>query len=231
MMPDGSERGTWGAPLLEALSRIPQDRPAAVLMRHSVRGPITDVLRPLDVPLSPEGRQAARALGRALPHRRVVLTYSPVPRCADTAFQLAEGVRESGGVAIDDGADDRLGGPYVFDATDVALRAAALGPAFMTEWREGRLPTAIIEPLSKAARGQLDRALAALARARPGELHVLVSHDWNLLAVREDVFDVHHEDAGWVDFLDGLVAVPDGTGARLVAACARPRPFPEVLLA
>jgi hypothetical protein len=31
-----------------------------------------------------------------------------------------------------------------------------------------------------------------------------VSHDWNILVLRELLLGVLHEDAGWLNFLDGL---------------------------
>lgn len=220
----------WGAPLLAALARLPLDAPAAVLMRHSARGPITDILRALEIPLSPEGVAVARVFGRALPHRHVLLRHSPVPRCAQTAECVAEGVREAGGIAVLQGPDDRLGGPYVVDSLAVALKSAELGSGFVTAWREGHLPATIIQPLADAAREQLGCALEALRGAGPGELHILVTHDWNVLTVREATLGVRHEEAGWVDFLDGVVVVRNGEGIRLVAACARPEPFAEVLL-
>jgi hypothetical protein len=44
------------------------------------------------------------------------------------------------------------------------------------------------------------------------DLHV--SHDWNIIVLRELVCGVRHEDAGWLDFLDGVVFTPTAAGLR-----------------
>jgi hypothetical protein len=53
-----------------------------------------------------------------------------------------------------------------------------------------------------------------LCHAKQG-LVVLVTHDWNLLAVREELFGLRHEDDRWPGFMDGFVIWRDGVGIRV----------------
>jgi hypothetical protein len=39
---------------------------------------------------------------------------------------------------------------------------------------------------------------------------MLVSHDWNVLTVREHLLGLMWEEHGWVDFLDGVVMRQEG---------------------
>jgi len=79
--------------LLLGLQMIPRDRPVALLMRHSIRYPITDPALNYKVGLTPEGIELAVAFGGLLagqfaPGR---LASSPVGRCVDTANAISRG--------------------------------------------------------------------------------------------------------------------------------------------
>ena len=50
----------------------------------------------------------------------------------------------------------------------------------------------------------------AAASLRWGDLHVLVTHDWNVLSVREGFMGMRHERDGWPDFMDGVVVTRAG---------------------
>jgi hypothetical protein len=69
---------------------------------------------------------------------------------------------------------------------------------------DGRLPSSLFKPRRATALEQIATAENHLRRAATG-LVVLVTHDWNLLAVREELFGLRHEEDWWPGFLDGLV--------------------------
>jgi len=208
----------YGADLLRTLVGV-ADRPGpvAVLLRHSARERLTDTRSSPLVPLSDEGRAAARAFGRGLPPgRRVVLRHSWVDRCRETADRIAEGYREAGGRAEVAGADEPLGASYVRDLDALASLADAQGRGFVRPWLDGTADPAAIAPPAEAAAGMTDRIAALLAGSAPGDLHLLVTHDWNVLVVREVCLGVRHEDVGWADYLDGVVFRPDGGGIEMI---------------
>ena len=62
----------------------------------------------------------------------------------------------------------------------------------------------------KAARDEVARqvllvAAELLGAAPPDTLLVLVTHDWNVMLVREAILGLTHEEVGWLDYLDGLL--------------------------
>jgi len=207
----------YGDPLLRTLAALPPGAPAVALMRHSIRGPVTDLRTAPDVLLTEEGELAARRLGERLGTARPVrLAHSPVRRCAQTAEGIAAGLAGLGGRALLDGERPELGAPYVRDFERIVLAARHYDPhAFVRAWFGGRLPEGIVDDACTAARGMLDAARAELARTPPGALTLLVSHDWNVLLVRELYLGVRHEEVGWLDYLDGVVLVDVGGGLLL----------------
>jgi broad specificity phosphatase PhoE len=216
-VPDGCSRA-HGADLLRTIAGMAdRPEPLAVLLRHSARGRLSDTRSSPLVPLSDEGRAAARAFGRGLPTgRRVVLRHSWVERCRETADLIAEGYREAGGRAEVAGADGPLGASYVRDLDALASLADTLGRGFVRPWLDGTADPAVIAPPAEAAAGMTDRIVRLLADSAPGDLHLLVTHDWNVLVVREVCLGVRHEDAGWADYLDGVVFRPDGGGVEAI---------------
>lgn len=207
----------YGDPLLATLAALPPAVPAVALMRHSIRGPVTDLRTAPDVLLTSEGARAARRLGERLGAARPVrLVHSPIRRCAQTAESIAEGLSAIGGRVHLDGERPALGAPYVLDFERLVEAAGQYDPlSFVRAWFGGRLSPGIVAEARAAARGLLDTALDELARTPSGSLGLLVSHDWNVLLVRELYLGVRHEEVGWLDYLDGVVLVATEGGLEL----------------
>jgi broad specificity phosphatase PhoE len=206
----------WGGRILHAVSRADRAVPLALLIRHSAREAITDMRTALDVPLTPEGEVAAREFGRRLPAGRTVrLRHSPVHRCEITALRIAEGVADAGGVAALDGPSDDLGGPYVLDPSRIALLAEDLAGDFARAWFAGELPADVIRSTADAARDQVGFVARVLGAATVPDLHVLITHDWNVLAIREALMGLRTGRIGWVDYLDGLLVGPVAGGVEV----------------
>ena len=195
--------------ILEPLSSLP-DGPAALMVRHAERYRIEAYTNGFNVPLTDRGHADALQLGGHLaPWSPIELWHSPAPRCADTARRLAEGAIAKGGQARVVGSDERLLGPYLRDVETVLEIAQRLGRGFLRQWFDGHLDPSIIQGRDATARGQLDVVLEKLLVLERG-LVVVVSHDWNILSVRESYMGVRHEDIGWLSFLDGVAMAPAG---------------------
>lgn len=203
--------------ILRALDTLGPASPVALLMRHSERLPVLYSAH-YDVPLTENGRRMAHDLGRALaPRGRIVLYHSFIPRCGETASCIADGAREAGAEATVIGVLDDLAGPYLKDRDAVMDLADTMTPErFLRAWFDGALPEAILAPLHEAAASQLRPVHLALGR-HPDALSVLVSHDWNLMTVREACLGARHEDVGWLPFLDGVAATPAANGGLTLA--------------
>jgi hypothetical protein len=143
-----------------------------------------------------------------------------VERCRQTAELMVEGFRAAGGQAEVAGGDEVLTGSYIRSPEALVALADEMGPRFVRAWLDGKVDPEVIAPIQDAARWHLEVVRRVLSRAAPHEAHVLVTHDWNLLAVRESLLGLRHEEAGWPEFLDGPLFVPEGDRLR-VPCCGR----------
>jgi broad specificity phosphatase PhoE len=193
--------------------------PVAAVMRHAARHPIADPKQPQLAELTAEGCAAAMAFGRQLGEfARLRLFHSPVNRCAHTAQCIAEGAA-SAGVAVEvRGAHPALGIDYIRDLDEAGRLTVQHGEHFVRLWFQGQVPQQVIDPAPALAAMKLAfiRQQLATAAPQPGTLDLHVSHDWNIIILREQLVGVRHEDAGWLTFLDGVTFRNSERGVRAV---------------
>jgi len=111
--------------------------------------------------------------------------------------------------------------PYLKDAC-VLKDADHLGQGFMRAWFEGRFDRRWLLPTPEAADMVLSRVIDGMSSFPEDRLDIHVSHDWEVVLLREELLGVRYEDAGWVDYLSGLafftscgsytVSSPEGQG-------------------
>jgi hypothetical protein len=204
------------ARMLAEIERRTGEGRTIVLLRHSVRLPITTIRLQgaWKTPLTPRGRALAEAFGRALPpDSRVRVWWSPVPRCADTAACLVAGAIAAGVHARLAGDRWKLAASYVHDPAGLVERFAALGPrGFVRAWHGGRLPAELIDPLPGAGAALLRHLLRGSRTAPPGTLDLHVTHDLNVVALLALVRDVNARAFRWPGYLEGVVLAPRGAG-------------------
>ena len=99
------------------------------------------------------------------------------------------------------------------DPDAVLALATQPGAAFLRDWFDGRVSSRLIAPAASAARSMVNDAIAGLGNARAA---ILVSHDWNVMLLREHLFGVRHEEVGDVGYLEGVALVKSQRG---VLAC------------
>lgn len=156
------------------LGETPPDQPVAVLLRHSVRGPLPTGDAGKAVPITPIGATLGRELGALVGSRLRGLHASPLLRCTQTA----EAIRAGAGADVPIVRDRLLGDPGVYVVDDRRARTnwEVLGhEAVMRSLVTGSdiLP-GMADP-DPAARF-LIRHMLTVAGQRPG-LHVFVTHD------------------------------------------------------
>ena len=185
-------------------------RRAALLMRHAERHPVTRLDNHEDVRLTERGHQQAQEAGRTLAalSAHVVLRHSPIERCAETARGIQSGVEGSGARARVGGVLHELGTTYVMDKPRAWALVQEHGGGFSREWFDGRLPPDVFAPRAQAARAQL-RAVDAALGDDVDVMHVMITHDWNLAILREELLGITPERT-WPEFLDGVVVSRDG---------------------
>lgn len=181
--------------------------PVAAVLRHAARHAITDAAHPERAVLTDEGHAAAEAFGVALgDFARVRLFFSPVLRCQQTAEGIARGARQAGAAVEIHGPHESLGIGYTRDRDEFGRLFELHGEHFVRLWCGGELPAHVIDPSDRCAGEILAHIRQRLAEvaATPRALDLHVSHDINIMAVREHVIGLRHEDVGWLNFLDGV---------------------------
>jgi hypothetical protein len=185
----------------------PFDR-ALFLLRHAERGPVTDIGTHASVLLTERGLLDARLLGGLIGRRfgPAAVWHSPVPRCRQTAEALAEGA----GAAVA-GPLAWLGGDFIGgEPAWINAQFAASGhDGFLRLWFDGAYPPARIAPLSEAAGYEMRQAIGHLD-ASTVPLSIGVTHDWNLLLLRERYLGLRHEEVGLPSYLDSVAVLRRG---------------------
>jgi hypothetical protein len=219
-----------GLELLQTLHALPSDAPAAAFLRHAKRFPITDESEPTLAEITPEGAASAEALGAAIRGFDCVrIFHSPVKRCRQTAECIARGLAAAGVPVEVAGPEDALGIDYILDLKEAGRLTVKHGDHFVRLWFTGQIPATVVRAAEEIAVRKLAHLTQRLqdpcARGRRLDLHV--SHDWNIIILRELMLGVCHEQAGWLDFLDGVAFVPESGGLRAVYRdCSVTRPLP-----
>ncbi len=178
----------------------------AIMIRHAERDPITNMSNALDALLTDKGKKDAFDLGQRLTHYSPInLYHSPVPRCQQTAAYILEGFNTTRNSATLTGSIMELGGPYITgNWADITQTIKKYGQSkFVRMWFNNEITPDIIMPLHVAAKIQLKIIAGQL---QSGISAINITHDWNIMIVREYYFNLRHEDIGEPDFLDGFCA-------------------------
>jgi hypothetical protein len=187
----------------------PTDRtgPFSIIIRHAERHPIEQMINALEVQLTERGMKDSYDLGEMLARFCPINIYhSPVPRCRQTAENILEGVWSLDGRATLSGYLLELGGPYITgDWGTITASIEKQGHTrFLRRWFDNELPATLVMSLPDAARVQLKVLANQLAATDVSSINI--THDWNIMILREYYFNLKHEDVGDPDFLDGLYA-------------------------
>lgn len=213
---------TWVIPpsTLRLLDDVPTDRPVALLIRHSVRGPLAEGDAGYHVPLTSDGHRLAHDLGARLRGRLRAAHASPLRR----TMQTAKGLLKGAGLDTPASPDTLLGDPGVFMLDERA------GPywrdlgheGMMTHLVEDRPPLPGCAAADPAARFLVHHMLAS-AHGVPG-IYAFVTHDSLVTATAARLLQVPLGREDWPRYLeaaffwesDGQVqtAYRDQRGAR-----------------
>lgn len=206
------------AHLIAAVARHAREgRPSALFVRHAEREAVHELRHHELARLTPRGHGQAREAGGLLAGASayVRVHHSPVERCGETARGLVEGVLAAGGRAELVCEVQALASPFVLDPERAFALAAKLDtfPRFLRDWFDGKLPPDVLMPRRDAAIAQVAAVLEhiddGVGVPRKDALHVFVSHDWNILLVREEMLG-HRLEEGWPHYLDGFALSVDG---------------------
>jgi broad specificity phosphatase PhoE len=211
---DAESSEARGDDTLRNLHSIPLQSRAALFVRHSAREemPAEDPQNSAEETwqLTPQGRLHAHNFGRKLPpFAHLFLTHTRIARTRDTAEEIAAGFREShADLHVElEGVDPALG-LTSFYARNTALRdhwKQKLGMQFYDGWLGGRIPSNVLAPVEEAVTDLVGRFHSKIERSPPSSLHIAVSHDVYIFAMREVLFGGRSKEWPWIGYLDGIL--------------------------
>lgn len=184
------------------INEIPLDRCFAIIMRHAERNDITDFRQAFEIPLNKNGFLAAENFGKEINSLESILLYhSPVHRCRQTAESIVKGLDNESKVV---GTEMMLGGPYLRgDWMDVVKEISKVGMLpFIRLYFDNKVDPELMNPFEEVAIRKVEY-LRDMLLTNKNSIHV--THDWNILILREYFFGLRHEDLGNPDFMDGIV--------------------------
>lgn len=194
------------------------------MIRHGDRNKILshDVEGSLSVGLTEKGFTDAEDFGRSIPFFSTIrIFHSPAVRCRETAQMISRGARSQGLTVELIQEEWNLCAPYVKD--DRCLKEAdRLGMDFFRTWMSGQISSDWVDGAESSAYMVVEPILSRL-KEKEDCLDVHVSHDWDIMLLREFILGIKHEDAGWLSCLDGISFFQKDGGYR---ACYRERCAP-----
>ena len=185
---------------LRWLDQTPKHRPVAMLIRHSVRGPLPDGHEAYVEPLTADGHRLALALGHYLGDRLRSVSASPLTRTMQTADRMAEGAKLDSPTLP----DTLLGDPGVFVVDDRAGDSwSALGHAeVMRHLVEEAEPLPGCADPDAAARF-LVHHLLSIVKDEPG-VHAFVTHDSLVTATAARMLGKPLSQNDWPHYLEAV---------------------------
>jgi hypothetical protein len=181
---------------------------SAIVVRHAERFDIVGPDAYWTTGLTGRGMAQASEFGRTLAaHANSYrVYYSPVKRCQQTAEAIASSLAGSGKSVAPVQPEKLLGVSYIqVDIPRGFEEADRHGDDFIRAWFSGLVAPEIFKPLADARNDHIEYLQAKLGECNaPRHLDIHITHDWNINVLREGIFGLRHEDAGWPGFLSGI---------------------------
>ncbi|MFX1368895.1 MAG: hypothetical protein ACFFAY_09880, partial [Promethearchaeota archaeon] len=162
------------------------------------------------------GKRMSFELGRRLPVERPLrVYYSFVPRCYQTADEISNGFKEKGGEVIEIEplailvspiiADDKVWGHLQPDGKNIA--------DYVNNWADGNFGS-MIEDFAEYEFRLVDDTLGRLASEKQAAIHVHVTHDLAVMALKRIMLKRPLTPSDREPFLGGFAISMDENGFR-----------------
>jgi Histidine phosphatase superfamily (branch 1) len=207
-----AEEIPYGDRLIDVVKSMECDR-IGIILRHSVRdhGRRGEVANPnMDARLTPHGHSESKRFGQSLPRGfNLVVGYSPVPRCVETATGIMNGYPHVNSDSVSDiGKDDSLAVTHFFAKDRNAMeshREKVGGLPFLREWLDGSLPVGMMKSPSEVKQFVVSSVSKDLKARQAPLLRLWVGHDYGLIVLIETIFGGRFKEIKWIPYLDGIV--------------------------
>jgi hypothetical protein len=207
-----AEEIPYGDRLIDVIKSMECER-IGIILRHSVRdqGRRGEVANPNMVAgLTPHGHSESKRFGQSLPRGfNLVVGYSPVPRCVETANGIMNGYSHENSDSISDtGTDDSLAVTHFFAKDRNAMeshREKVGGLPFLREWLDGMLPVGMMQSPPEVKQFVISSVSKDLKARQAPLLRLWVGHDYGLIMLIETIFGGRFKEIKWIPYLDGIV--------------------------
>ena len=206
---------------------INKSRPAAMMIRHSIRHEIKSATEIKSANLTPLGHAIARYFGQIIPNGYQIQLYSSIsPRCKETAHNIVDGYTSvlnptdsiskakliSSKLHLQTISSNR---PKLYElianVTQIHSDEMNAGAAIVQNWIAGNYPPSLISPLNNYVELVCQHELSDLQKLKnqPNTLIINISHDLPLMGLRARLTrDVTCTD--WLSFLGGFILQDNG---------------------
>ena len=185
---------------------IPKFDQMGLLVRHAERSEISDIRTHDTAMLTEQGKADSKVFGRVLGNRfqHILIWHSPIARCRDTAGYMVNGMKETTCKARIAGPLSWLSGDFVKADPDWINHEILKGTEnFFRQWSDGCYSEDQITPMKEAAAVELKKASVQMEKGGSSVI-IDVTHDWNLILLREIYLGLHFKEVGLPDYLDSV---------------------------
>ncbi len=209
--------------VIENIKRTLQKKKKAVIIRHAERYSIENMLNAFEAELTEKGIQDAFQFGRDISDivdpgnkRTLLLYHSPIKRCIQTVESIKKGLGNAGHTGSIAGNMFELGGPFITGNWNEIVEEIEKHEyeVFIRKWFNNDYPRDLVMPLKESAHTITG---ALLERLNGDNIFTInVTHDLNILVLREYFFHISHEERGLPGFLDGIVLYRENESLHLL---------------
>jgi len=199
-----------GKQTLDTIRRLHEQgiRKISVIMRHSERHYDRD--NPVREPfmnLTGNGKDMSFKFGEQLPQGMYVRTFSSfIGRCIETAYLIDKGYTAKGGKTTSNNVELFLSPFYAKNPAEILKTFIESGSSnFVRAWLDGDYSSEIIDDPEDSARKMVKFATEQLEQTIENHIDICVTHDWNLYLIKEVFLGLKHEEAGKIEYLEGVV--------------------------
>ena len=191
--------------LINLVQKQKRDDRLVLVIRHSHREDAKDAQELSEKHITELGHRMAFCFGRKLPTgREVELYFIGLPRCQETAQEICKGYIDSGGNAtfvsgiqinlVPQGSEDRIG--------DEMMKGDSA--EFLKRWIDGKISSDNIIPCEEFKKRFLKEALGHMRGVSSNSLHIYVTHDLQVMALRSTLFRTTPSNENWTPYLGGF---------------------------
>lgn len=181
-----------------------------IIIRHSIREPITDAKDSYRQRLTDEGIVLAQHLGKTLSLHSDNFTFyhSPVPRCEQTATSIRDGIATNSKQTLDIKPFEPLAG-FFYRNWDYCADLMNKNE-FTRKWFANEIPTDCIMPMKEAA----DFMLTGITSNNHDRVtKIFITHDFNVFCLKSLFFNTY-EEMEVPTYLEGIVVSGDRNNFR-----------------